>query len=363
MLIFRCAVDACDGISLVEITLARKQIQIISRLHGHRLSANSSVLLLDVDLNLRPEALFIGHGQQAHIRLIEAAHHLIGEHGNLLDQTHVIRIHRRQAIQHIDLLAMCGRITQDAHGIERSNRFLGFRRIIDALRFIDDNDRVRILNEAHGRLAAEPVLRLIDDVFRLLERVDIDDHDLNIRAGRKLADVGKLRRLIDKEPAGHVIILKAEMLSCDLKGFMNTLANRHRRHNDDELREPILPVKLEDRLRIDIGLAGARLHLDAKLRRRSRSNPCRKLKRKPGSLPICFSQRQLIALLNRVHILFQRIIVNDERIAHARIIQKIRLVFRFHGERAARLLLTGKQIDHRIHGVGLEVLVLKLKLH
>ena len=55
------------------------------------------------------------------------------------------------------------------------------------------------------------------------------------------------------------------MLPCDFKRLIYALADRNGRNNDDELRKAVLPVKLEDRLGIDVGLARAGLHLDTEL--------------------------------------------------------------------------------------------------
>lgn len=134
---------------------------------------------------------------------------------------------------------------------------------LGALRLVDDHDRVRVLNVAHRRFAVEPVLRLIDNVFRLFERVDIDDHDLDIGVHGELANIVGPGRTVYKKSVGHVFVLLREIVAGHFQRLVDTLADRHRGHHDDELREPVSAVQLEDRLRIDKSFARAGLHLDA----------------------------------------------------------------------------------------------------
>ena len=52
------------------------------------------------------------------------------------------------------------------------------------------------------------------------------------------------------------------MLLRDLERLVDAFLDRHRRHDDHELGEAVPLVQLEDRAQIDVGLAGAGLHLD-----------------------------------------------------------------------------------------------------
>ena len=172
-----------------------------------------------------------------------------------------------------------------------------------ALGFIDDNDRVCVLNKAHSRFTVEPILRLIDDVLRFLESVDVNNHHFDIGTGGKLPHVGQLGRVVDEVPAWHVVVLQAEMLLRDLKGFVDALPDGHRRHHDNKLGESVLAVQLKDGLGVDVGLAGASFHLNTEL-----------------AAFRCGGQGQVIPLLDGVHIGGQCFLVNVESIALAQLI-------------------------------------------
>ena len=56
------------------------------------------------------------------------------------------------------------------------------------------------------------------------------------------------------------------MFGGDLDVFQHTFADRHARHDDDELLETVLARQLEDRPQVNVGLTGARLHLNGEMR-------------------------------------------------------------------------------------------------
>ena len=136
------------------------------------------------------------------------------------------------------------------------------------------------------------------------------------------------------------------MLLCDLEGLVNALTDRHRRDNDDKLRETVTSMQLKDCLGIDIGFACAGFHLNGKLHRIS---------------TIC--QRQQIPLLYQVHVLGNRSRINPQRISNAKVMEQADRSPIFHGECAVCLLLPNKQIHDGVHRIGLEVLVFEFKLH
>ena len=184
------AVDSGDRIAVIHFTLAGKKEQVVVRFYRNRLSCNRSALCLNVHLDFGAEAVVVGDGKQADIRLVEIICHRVGRNANLLDQPHLISVNRRQTVKQIDPLPMRGGITQHARRMQRSNRLFRLIGVIHALRLVDDNDRSGILYVPHRRFAVQFVLRLVDDVLRFAESVDIDDHDLNITACRKLSNIG-----------------------------------------------------------------------------------------------------------------------------------------------------------------------------
>ena len=197
--------------------------------------------------------------------MIEATGNLIGGYGDLLDQPHLVGVYRSQAVKQIDFFPVGSGVPQHTQGIERGNGFLGLWCIVYTLGFVDDDNGVGILNKAHGRFAAQPILGLVDDILRLFESVDVNNHHFDVGTGGKLSHIGQLGGVIDKVPAGHIVVLQAKMLLRDLKGFVDAFPDGHRRHHDNKFGKAVLAVQLKDGLGVDISLAGAGFHLDAEL--------------------------------------------------------------------------------------------------
>ena len=93
------------------------------------------------------------------------------------------------------------------------------------------------------------------------------------------------------------------MLLSDLKGFVDALPDGHRRHHDDKLGKAVLAVQFKDGLGVNIGLAGTGFHLNAELAALRR-----------------WGQRQVVSLLDGVHIGGQCFLVDVEGIALAQLI-------------------------------------------
>ena len=99
-----------------------------------------------------------------------------------------------------------------------------------------------VLDVPHGAVAIQPILGLIDDVLCLFECIDVDDHNLDVCAGSKLAHIRQLGGVVDKVPAGHVVILQTKMLLSHLKGLIHTFPDSHRGNDDDKLGKTVLPI-------------------------------------------------------------------------------------------------------------------------
>ena len=170
---------------------------------------------------------------------------------------------------------MRGRVAQGAERIEGLDRLLRLVGRVHALRLVDDDDRARRLHELDRLAAGELVALLVDDVALLLflgagevlaEGVDVDDQDLQRVAGRELAQPVDLLRVVDEVLEGQVVVERAEVLGGDLDVLEHALADGDARHDDDELLEAVAPRQLEDGAQVDVGLAGAGLHLDREVR-------------------------------------------------------------------------------------------------
>ena len=65
-----------------------------------------------------------------------------------------------------------------------------------------------------------------------------------------------------------------EVLTHEPDARADALANRHARHEDDELREVVPDSQIEDRPQVDVGLTRAGLHLDIEIERVARKRWC-----------------------------------------------------------------------------------------
>jgi len=135
--------------------------------------------------------------------------------------------------------------------------------------------------------------------------------------------------------------LRPEVVGGDLEGLIHALTDRHAGYNDDELGETISFIHLEDRLGVDVGLAGAGFHLHAK------TPPL------DGG-----GQGQFVPPLDGVHIANNRRLVNPQSVPHAELVLQGHLGVSFRdGKGRADFLAAGKEVADGVDGIGLELLV------
>ena len=146
-----------------------------------------------------------------------------------------------------------------------SDRVLRLLCAVHALGLVNDDNGVGVLDVTNCRLAVEPVLLLVDDILRLPESVDIDNHDLNITAGGERTHIGQLCGIVYKIAAERVVVEGGKMLLGDLQGLIHTLPDGDGWNYDDELGKAVLLVQLKNRFGVNVGLARSCLHLDRKL--------------------------------------------------------------------------------------------------
>ena len=197
--------------------------------------------------------------------MIEASGNLIGGYGDLLDQPHLVGVYRGQPVEQIDFFPVGSGVPQHTQGIECGNGFLGLWGVVYTLGFVDDDDGVGILNKTHGRLTTQPILSLVDDILCFFESINVNNHHFDVGTGGELPHIGQLGRVINKVPTWYIVVLQAKMLLSDLKGFVDTLPDGHRRHHDNKFGKAVLAVQLKDSLGVNVGLAGSGFHLNAKL--------------------------------------------------------------------------------------------------
>ena len=192
-----------------------------------------------------------------------------------------------ELVEKIVRVAVRRAVAQRRHRIEIADRAARFLGRIHALRLVDDDDGVGGLNELDRPPPRHAVVLAVDDVELLqlvlghlrqvfvgnilLEGLDVDDHDLNLVAGRELPHLAEPLRVIDEVIERRLVVERLEMLLRHVDALEHAFADGDARHDDDEFPEAVGLVQLEDRAQIDVGLAGAGLHLDgefAALKRR-----------------------------------------------------------------------------------------------
>ena len=161
-----------------------------------------------------------------------------------------------------------GRVAQCTQRIERLDRLLRGGGIVHRLRLVDDHDGIGTRHEVRrpvpGKLvpllAKNPAVRLAP------EGIDVDHHDLELIAGSELPHFPQLLGIVNEVVVRHLIVDRAEMLARHFQGLERAFTDRDGWHHDDEFGKAVVPVQVEHRPQIHIGLAGAGLHLDGKMR-------------------------------------------------------------------------------------------------
>ena len=96
------------------------------------------------------------------------------------------------------------------------------------------------------------------------------------------------------------------MIPGNFQRFKDALANRNRWHNNDEFCKAILAVQFKYGLGINICLAGSGLHLDTELH-----------------IVRVLGQGQPVPLLDSVHVLRDRRLVDMQRVHNAQITEQV----------------------------------------
>ena len=228
-----------------------------------------------MDAQLGLDALLVVDLLDAHEGVVGGALRRGAGDDDLLDQLQLEGAHRVEPVDEVVGIAVRGRVAQRAERIERLDRLLRLVGRVHALGLVDDDDGPRRLHELDGLAARELVALLVDDVALLLflgagevlaEGVDVDDEDLQRVARGELAQPVDLLGVVDEVLERQVVVERAEVLGGDLDVLEHALADGHAGHHDDELLEAVAPRQLEDGAQVDVGLAGARLHLDGEVR-------------------------------------------------------------------------------------------------
>ena len=153
------------------------------------------------------------------------------------------------------------RITEFAQGIEVFDCFSRFVRIVDALRLVDDENRTTLRHKFTGSLV-HFIAFLIEKIFVLFDRVDIDDHDFKVGGKREITHFVALFGVVNEEVCAFAVILLTEVFFRYLQGLICTLTDCHARHKNDKFIKAVTLVEFVDGLCVDKRLACTRFHLD-----------------------------------------------------------------------------------------------------
>ena len=272
-------VAARDGVAAVRFELRRAAGVVdavaLAEARGPLAHLAARPHALELDNGLRCAVL--GHHDVTQIQVsVGAAHVLEGEalHLDALDEFLVVGVQSVQGIHQVVLLLVRCRIVQHEQRVEAGDALLGRASLLSHLLGLvaDDNGAVRS-DDVDGPAAAELVALVEDDARRLVlgallhrrvERLHVDDHAVYVaRLGVRIK-LGQVVRVVYEEP-DLLVVLGEEVLLGVLQALGHALADGDRWHHHDELAPAVQAVELEHRLGVDVGLAGARLHLDVQL--------------------------------------------------------------------------------------------------
>ena len=249
-------------------------LQVVAVLHGLFLALDTGGRLhVQFDLGGN-DAAFGTDGQQPHVGLVVPALDAGGGHFDLLHQLAFVGVHGVQTVEHVVFIGVGGGVAQRTQRVHRAKGLLApaLQAAIDALRFVHDQDRARGADQVDGLFSAGLLAVLVEIVdILLVDRADRHHHDLDVRAGGEVAHLAQLAGVVKEILERHVGVQAAEMLLGDLKRLVNAFLDRHRGDDDDELGKAVPPVQLEDGAQVNVGLAGAGLHLHGKIARGQRS--------------------------------------------------------------------------------------------
>ena len=268
----------------------------------------------------------------------------------------IIGVQRVKPIDHVVFFLVRGGIAQRKERLELFETFLGLL-ALHALRLVDDQDWICLCNDVNGLAAAKGIELFINNALILagIERLHVDDHDVDRAVGCKAVYLRQAVRIVDKK-ADFLVVFACKMLLCGLERFIDAFADGDGRHDDDKLAPAVALVQLIHRFDIGIGLARSGFHLDGKIDAR------------PGQLIRGFQaapalhRAQVVQQLSVRQLRHKRLITEADlgiigAYLHARQIAQIAAV----GHRAVRL--TAEHVADGIGGFRLKRLVLELQLH
>ena len=256
-----------DAATAVE-DAARGLFEIITVLHG-LLLAPDPPRSLDVQFDARadrPAAVAGRH--QTDVGPVMGVLHGCRGHLDLLHELALVGVDRVEPVDHVMPVGVGRRVTQRTQGIHGGQRRSAppLQPAVHALRLVDDQDGARGADQIDRLLAAGLLALLVEVVDVLLvDGARGHHHDPYLRADGEAPHLAEARGVVEKVLERRARIECAEVVLGDPQRLVDALLDRHRRHHDDELGEPVALVQFQDGAQVDVGLAGTGLHLHGKL--------------------------------------------------------------------------------------------------
>ena len=188
--------------------------------------------------------------------------------GDLLNKTLVVGFHCIKPVHHVidAVRLMCCGITQRQQRIELFQPLFCLL-ALNRLRLVNNQNRVCFCDNVN-RAAGTELIQLHVNAPRVLtfgvERLRVDNHDIDGTVRRKTVNLGELGGIVDEE-ADFLSIFLRKMLLRHLKGLIDALADGNARHDHDKLAPTVVLVQLVHGLDIGIGLADAGFHLNRQI--------------------------------------------------------------------------------------------------
>ena len=241
---------------------------------------------------------------------------------------------------------MRGGIAERAKRLERKNRLLRFC-AFHVLRFVEDDDRAGGLDELNGLPPGKPVVVLVNDILRLVERLYVDNHQLQVVAVGEAAQVAQAAAVVDEMAERRLVVEVPEVLLHHPNGSFHAFPDGDGGHHHDEFFEAVAVVQLEHGAQIDIRFARARLHFDGEIF---------------AHLPGFACPKQPVAALHGARVFKNSFVVEEEAVAETQFGLPHRAQAAAHraGKRKCQVSgtgLPGEQVRNGVDGLELKVLV------
>lgn len=344
-----------DPAVLVVAVLAALLVEVVAGLHRDGLALLRAVRLAHVDGHFGGERVGLD-GLEPHVRAVEVRLGLYRVDADALHQVALEGVHRREAVDHVvGLLVRC-RVAQHEQRAQTLDGGLGLLGVVDALRLVDDDDGLAGAHElARAEAADELLAGSVEEVAllrsavllqALVERVDVDDHDLDGARRGEVAHRPHVLRVVHKVVERRAVVERLEVLARGLEALEDALADGDARHDDDELGDAVAAVELVDGPDVHVGLAGARLHLHGEVAQA------------PFGEDV--GRRQAAILLHGVQVVEELTRRNAELVAvadHEPADRRLATSAGIGGEYAAGELLPAEQVAGGLDGLQLVLLV------